>query len=1152
MNLFKTETRNDHSDGNSDNSQLLRDIEAISKALYRQKTPPKTSVSPYENRSKSAERTRFIDPKGSGILNDNVLHKNKKPSLSWNWKKPLKALVQSRRHSFNICFFFHVHSIEGLPANFDGTTLCVHWKRKDEVLRTRPSRVLQGISEFEETLMYKCCVYGSRNGAHNSAKYEEKLFLICASVVGAQGVDIGKHWIDLTRLLPLTLEELEGEKSSGKWTTSFKLAGKAKGASLNVSFSFSVMKDNLVESKNKMNVSELVNLAHKRSATLKSGISIGSNNDNKMLRRIGSVPNNLNHWSSHLSSSVDVMVYQNVSPVLGLELSKSINFLYEKLSEGSLHGSEEFDLLSEHVEPLEPELNLDSESTADISESESDCSEFIVIERGIEISEKEQLETKQSAMCTIDSSAIETINVDEIIKDDNITLDEEMECVSKENTNYSCNSEVAVNDSKHEESGLCATGSMEEIQSAFNSLLMSELADPETSSAADEFLEYQDYMEVKSNYRADKMLKKSLSLDDVTESVASEFLNMLGMEHTQFVSTSDSDPESPRECLLREFEKETLASGNFILGFDTRDDQVECSCTPTGSGCGDSDNDFDVFPLVRGAKEENKWEGLLLKNRKPSNMLEDLEAESLMQEWGLNESAFQRFPCHKSDGFGSPIELPTEDPFEFPPLADGFGPLIQLKSGGYLRSMNPALYRNAKNVGSLIMQVSRPVVLPTEMGSDIVDILQHLASSGINKLSMQANKLMPLEDITGKTLQQVAQEAAPRTVVPERQSSPWHESLFGQDSFVRREEDKEFRFDWSYYNKGTGLVAGEMGTGCVSLQDFTSLAIDRIEALSIEGLRIQSGMSDEETPSSVRTQSVGKKSAFEWKNAGFVGFLSSEGATGLQVQDVVSGGANDVEGLMDLSITLDEWSKLDGGIIGDDNQISERTVKILAAHHAKCIDLVSGTLTRHPDWFKTSGKTHGLLGNNLTIALMVLLRDPLRNYEPVGTSMLALFQVKRTFVPVNPKIYSTVLDRNEDKDKEADITGEISDERTEEEKAEEEGTPWFQISEVHLAGLKTELGKNHLWGTKAQQQSGTRWLLASGIGKSNRHPVSNSKAVVRSYPQGTRKVTHEDVLWSITSDVHDGDGNWKELAAVVPHTRNPDVVFPYESTEITL
>jgi hypothetical protein len=49
-----------------------------------------------------------------------------------------------------------------------------------------------------------------------------------------------------------------------------------------------------------------------------------------------------------------------------------------------------------------------------------------------------------------------------------------------------------------------------------------------------------------------------------------------------------------------------------------------------------------------------------------------------------------------------------------------------------------------------------------------VDIQQRLASIGIEKLSMQANKLMPLEDITGKTMQQVAWEAGATLEGPER------------------------------------------------------------------------------------------------------------------------------------------------------------------------------------------------------------------------------------------------------------------------------------------------------------------------------------------------------------------------------------------------
>jgi hypothetical protein len=82
--------------------------------------------------------------------------------------------------------------------------------------------------------------------------------------------------------------------------------------------------------------------------------------------------------------------------------------------------------------------------------------------------------------------------------------------------------------------------------------------------------------------------------------------------------------------------------------------------------------------------------------------------------------------------------------------------------------MNPALFKNAKNKCSLVMQASSPIVLPAEMGSGIMDILHGLASIGIEKLSMQANKLMPLEDVNGKMMQQIAWEAAPALEYAER------------------------------------------------------------------------------------------------------------------------------------------------------------------------------------------------------------------------------------------------------------------------------------------------------------------------------------------------------------------------------------------------
>ena len=48
------------------------------------------------------------------------------------------------------------------------------------------------------------------------------------------------------------------------------------------------------------------------------------------------------------------------------------------------------------------------------------------------------------------------------------------------------------------------------------------------------------------------------------------------------------------------------------------------------------------------------------------------------------------------------------------------------------------------------------------------------------------------------------------------------------------------------------------------------------------------------------------------------------------------------------------------------------------------------------------------------------------------------------------------------------------DEYKEDKIPEEEAIPQFKITEVHVAGLKTELGKKKLWGTSTQQQSGSR------------------------------------------------------------------------------
>lgn len=303
----------------------------------------------------------------------------------------------------------------------------------------------------------------------------------------------------------------------------------------------------------------------------------------------------------------------------------------------------------------------------------------------------------------------------------------------------------------------------------------------------------------------------------------------------------------------------------------------------------------------------------------------------------------------------------------------------------------------------------------------------------------------------------------------------------------------------------------------VSLEDLAPLAMEKIEALSIEGLRIQSGMSDEEAPSNITPQSIGEISALEGKISQNALSLGLEGTAGLQLLDIKSKEGEDVDGLMGLSLTLDEWMKLDSGLIEEEGEITDRTAKILAAHHANSVNLVHDGQKKG----KRGSRRWGLLGNNFTVAIMVHLRDPLRNFEPVGAPMLALIQVERVFVPPKPKVYGNVLFKvgiEMDEERKTENKELVIEENTKKVE-EEEAAPiaQYKINEVHVAGFKTEPehvpDKKNPWNNALQQQSGSRWLIAAGMGKGNKHPLLNSKVGNNS----SAKPAKGDTLWSISS-----------------------------------
>ncbi|GLU10089.1 hypothetical protein SLE2022_269140 [Rubroshorea leprosula] len=1133
MMLSKVETGKKNG-GDSGSGKLLTEIEAISKALYLDRNPSRSLSSTSTSRSKSALKSSLPEPK-SKVKNGNEDPSQKGKKSFWNWK-PLKALSHVRNRRFNCCFSLQVNNIDGLPPSFNNTSFCVHWKRRDGDLVTRLAKVFDGMAEFEEKLTYTCSVYGSRSGPHHSAKYEAKHFLLYASVFEAPELDLGKHRVDLTRLLPITLEELDEEKSSGEWMTSFKLSGQAKGATMNVSFGYSIVGDNPIPPRDNQNVAKVLHIKQNNLSYEKPVTRVVGGDGKGRMRRVESLPNVVKgqtHFASH--SIDDIKDLHEVLPMSRSGLAGSVNMLYRKFIEEKLDAPVDYkpeqDVFTEKVEPIKPQPHpMSDESDKENIENDVHDNEFSAVEQGIELSSEELAKSEDVIIMASDAPKVESPQV--------VKVDFGAGANSEENnqlpTNHESGSHEAVVQSQEDDQ--CSKELiLKELELALNnaSNLGTGLDSPED----------QDDMEFPHS------MGRSNSLDDITESVANEFLAMLDIEHSPFGLSSESEPESPRERLLRQFEKDALASGSSLFDFDLTDnEQPECSYdNPTVSDWGNLAEDFDLSSFIAAAEEEHQMP-THARSKTNAKILEDLEAEALMSEWGLNEKAFQGSSPHNSGGFGSPIDLPPEDPFELPSLGEGLGSFIQTKDGGFLRSMNPSIFKNNKSGGSLIMQASNPVVVPAEMGSGVMEILQQLASLGIEKLSMQANKLMPLEDITGKTMQQVAWEAAPTLEGPQRHCLLHHESDLGQDITGGQKEVRS-KSSGSRTNKFNSTSANEMASEFVSLEDLAPLAMDKIEALSMEGLRIQSGMSDEDAPSNINAQSIGEISALQGKGVGISGSLGLEGAAGLQLLDIKDSVGDD-DGLMGLSLTLDEWMRLDSGEIDDEDQISEQTSKILAAHHASSLHTIRGGSKGE----KKRGRKCGLLGNNFTVALMVQLRDPLRNHEPVGAPMLALIQVERVFVPPKPRIYCKVSElrsNSEDNDMPETAVKEDEKEEMKEEKAsQEEGIPQFRITEVHLAGLKPEPGKKKLWGSKNQQQSGSRWLLANGMGKSNKHPLMKSKAAPKSSDSLTTKVQPDDTLWSISSRAHGAGPKWKDLAALNPHIRNPNVVFPNENIRL--
>lgn len=1151
----------------------------------------------------------------------------------WGWK-PFQAFAHVGQKKYNCLFTVHVHGIEGLPISMNGLRLGVHFAKKDDAgVQTMPARVFKGHAEFQETLNTRCTLHGAKNGA-KGMKWETKQFILSVIALDVDELVLGRHKLELTRLLPETIEDDDDKQDS--WTTSFKLSGKAQGATLVVTFGCEI------QGKDSQNLSATSSARFGESPVLRATRSFNSlpNSGHATPSRYALEPH-------HSPSTSELSAEHNGMERLSLD--------DQDIAYGIVKGDIYSDSRADNPEVAniyaykEPNDNLQAGRKKE-EEEEEDELEFSIVDKGVEIGvildnvsarsydafEEEDMRGSE------EKHGAEGVNIsshDELYHDDPYqnTGDQyeenedakeaspsgaEVDLFQAEQLDKQITEYEDVDTVEHTSKSIDEEQEMEELLAAF--VEKTRESDAEGTLTPDYMAEQEllsmlpagDELDWEAAKRTPQ--NKMLESDDEFDPVAGEFLSLLASEtRPSPVARSDSEPDSPRALLLKQFEKEALIESGLGLSLkmpelpssaqqsvvpdfyldgipsdgitdaQATDDSLHTHQHVTSEDLNNlgwgSDEDVELASIMEAAESELQKATQSMRSKNRAKMLEDAETEALMQEWGLNKKVFEASPrSSHADDTGSPYAMVSCDP---PPLGFGLGSEVPTRDGGSLRSMNPANFQGASN-SKLVMQVSKPVVVPMDAGAGSLAILQRMAAAGMDGMTDQAMLTMPLDDITGKSVEQIASEGF----------AAFKGSRQGQEQIgYAASEGGHGQLSLEYTQGNYGAMTAHAGSSLaktsggrssfgalatqsgsrksnpalgddtfMSLEDLAPMAMQKIEALALDGLKIQSDMAEEEAPYAVEPLSWQERPAIE-------GGSSRRQRGGNSFDDpssmrLLEGGSADSSGMLDddfsMAISLDEWMRLDAGVV-DEDDINGNAMALVATHRATHGDIVPSKMKSSKQGGKQkedgSNEIGGLMGDTITLAMLVQLRDPLRNFEPVGAPMMALVQAERVVVPPMPKLRLgrriSLIGNNEGYDDE--------DSRSRQ--------PQFKIREVTLSGVKAsdesasdkkqqtsalQIG----WGTPKQQQSGSRWLAASGMAKNSKQqsfakpkagmPKSNAPNVnvpnnALAFPVTSKSSTtsttstKSDSLWSISAKI---GSKWG--APTAQKVRNPDVAMP--------
>lgn len=218
--------------------------------------------------------------------------------------------------------------------------------------------------------------------------------------------------------------------------------------------------------------------------------------------------------------------------------------------------------------------------------------------------------------------------------------------------------------------------------------------------------------------------------------------------------------------------------------------------------------------------------------------LQLLEDEDTM-EYKFNQADISHLQLEGTDEDSTDAESKVY----LPDLGKNLGCVVQTRDGGYLVSMNPldtAVSR--KETPKMAMQLSKPLVTSQSLSG--FELFQKMAALGIDELNSQLLGLMPMDELIGKTAEQVAFEGIASAIIQGRNKEGASSTAARTFAAVKSmataiSSGRKERISTGIWNVNEKPLTAE---------EVLAFSIQKIEHMAIEALKIQAEMAEEEAP----------------------------------------------------------------------------------------------------------------------------------------------------------------------------------------------------------------------------------------------------------------------------------------------------------------